>query len=347
MLQLLLVLLRTLLSSFRPRTELVLENLALRQQLATFKAQGKKPRIRFADRAFWILLHRLWARSVDVLLFVKPETVVGWHKAAFHLFWRCLSRRRNRTGRKPTARELRDLIRKLAAENNWGAPRIHGELLKLGFSISEKTVSRYLPKRRATPGTIERWKAFLRNHAEGIAAMDFVVVPTATFRLLYVLFVIHHASRRIIHLNVTEHPTSAWICQQLREAFPYDTAPRHLIFDRDASFSASVVATIKSMGIKPTRTAYHCPWQNGLAERWVGSVRRELLDHVVVFGERHLLRLLRQYETYYHEDRTHLGLGKETPGKRPTETRPSSTAKVIALPRIGGLHHRYTWREAA
>jgi transposase InsO family protein len=177
--------------------------------------------------------------------------------------------------------------------------------------------------------------------------MDFFTVPTVSLRVLYVLFVIDHGRRRIVHFNVTSNPTSAWVIQQLREAFPYDTAPKHLIFDRDKIFSPAVVRFVRAMGTKPSRTAYRCPWQNPVAERWIGSCRRELLEHVVVFGERHLVRLIRSYLEYYHGDRSHLGLGKDAPNRRAVTQRPSTTAKVVALPRVGGLHHRYEWRVAA
>ena len=177
--------------------------------------------------------------------------------------------------------------------------------------------------------------------------MDLFVVCTATFRLLYVLFVIQHGRRQIVHLNVAEHPTAAWVVQQIREAFPYDTAPKYFIFDRDSIFSAEVVGAVKAAGAEPTRTAYRSPWQNGTAERWISSARRDLLDHVIILDERHLLRLLREYVRYHHDDRTHLGLGKDTPARRAVEGRTSAGAKVVALPRVGGLHHRYVWRAAA
>jgi putative transposase len=217
----------------------------------------------------------------------------------------------------------------------------------LGIHVSERTVSRYLPRRPPQPDKVQRWITFLRNHRDAIAAMDLFVVPTVAFRLLYVWFAIDHAQRRILHFEVTELPAAAWVIQQLREAFPVDTAPRHLIFDRDSIFSAQVVLTTKSFNIQPTRTAWRSPWQNGVAERWVGSIRRELLDHVVVFNERHLRRLLREYVGYYHNDRTHFRLGKATPAGRSVQRRPDKEADVVALPRIGGLHHRYEWRVAA
>jgi putative transposase len=160
-------------------------------------------------------------------------------------------------------------------------------------------------------------------------------------------FAIEHGRRRIVHFHVTDHPDAAWVAQQLREAFPFDTAPRHLVFDRDGTFSAHVVSMVKSLGAKPTGTTPRSPWQNGVAERWIGSVRRELLDYVVVFNDRHLLRLLREYVAYYHDDRIHLGLAKATPANRLPQTRPAGDAEVVALPRLGGLHHRYEWRAAA
>ena len=177
--------------------------------------------------------------------------------------------------------------------------------------------------------------------------MDLFTVPTVSLRLLYGFFVIEHGRRHIVHFNATFHPTAAWVIQQLREAFPYDTAPRYLVFHRDSIFNPAVVEFIKAMGTKPVRISFRSPWQNGTAERWIGSCRRELLAHVVVFGERHLVRLVRSYVSYYHKDRCHLGLDKDTPNERPITPRPSPTAEVVALPRVGGLHHRYEWREAA
>ena len=233
------------------------------------------------------------------------------------------------------------------ARDGWGAPRIHGELLKLGFEISEITVSRYMPRRPVEPDKVKRWIAFLRNHKDAIAAMDFFTVPTVSFQVLYVLFVIDHGRRCVLHFNLTPNPTSAWVIQQLRESFPYDTAPKYLIFDRDSTFSPTVVRFVKAMGTKPARTAYRCPWQNPVAERWIGSCRRELLEHVVVLSDGHLRQLIRSYLSYYHDDRCHLGLAKDVPTLRRVSHRPSPTAKVVAVPRIGGLHHRYEWREAA
>jgi len=333
------------LSLFRSRANLVLENLALRQQLAILKHKHPRPVCGLFDRAFWVVLSRMWPGWSSALVLVIPETVIRWHRAGFRLYWRAISKRR---GRPPADVEIRALIRRMARENpTWGAPRIHGELLKLGFDVSERTVSRYLPRRTPDKDKAQRWLAFLRNHRDGIAAMDFFVVPTVTFRLLYVLVIVGHGRRNIIHLNVTEHPTSAWVAQQLREAFPYDAAPRHLVFDRDSIFGTDVVAAVKSFGISPARTSYRSPWQNGVVERWIGSCRRELLDHVIVFGEDHLRRLLRKYVAYYGSDRTHCSLDKDAPATRPIDAKPSPHAQIVAHPRCGGLHHRYEWRDAA
>ena len=304
--------------------------LALRQQVAVLAASGRRPRITAVDRWFWLALRRWWSRWTEVLVFVKPATVVRWHRAGFRRYWTWLSRR-GRRGRPRKGESLRALIRRMATENvGWGAPKIHGELLMLGFVVSERTVSRYLPRKPASPEAIKRWLTFLRNHRGAIAAMDFFVVPTVTFRLVYVWFAIDHARRRILHVDATDQPTSAWVVQQLRETFRLDLTPRYLIFDRDSIFSAQVVSTVKSFGIAPKRTAYRSPWQNGIAERWVGSVRRELLDHVVVLNERHLCRMLTEYVAYYHDDRTHLGLDKETPSRRLRSTPERTRTTVVA-----------------
>jgi transposase InsO family protein len=231
----------------------------------------------------------------------------------------------------------------MVAENpTWGAPRIHGELLMLGFKISEATVSRWMRRAPRSPQLAHRWLTFLRNHREAIAAMDFFAIPTLTFGVLYGFFVISHERRRILHCNVSRNPQALWVSLQLLETWEYDKQPkRFLLFDRDSKFSADVVATVKAVGCQPLRTAFRSPWQNGVAERWVGSVRRDLLDHVIPLNERHLRRLLREYLSYYHQDRTHLGLAKDTPaGRVPTPT-PGKGRKVISMPRIGGLHHRY------
>lgn len=318
--------------------------LALHQQLATFAQTRSKPKLTPVDRAFWVALFRFWPRWRDTLVIVKPDTVIRWHRKGFRLYWRTISKRG--PGRPPISEELQTLIRRLAAENGWRARKIHGELKKLGFTVGLATVSRYLPKRTPDPGKQQRWMTFLRNHRDGIAAMDFFVIPTVGFRLLYVWFIIDHGRRRIIHFNVTTNPGAQWVIQQLREAFPDDSAPRYLIFDNDTIFSDEVTEAIKRFGTEPKRTAFQSPWQNGVAERWVGSCKREIIDHVIVLNEEHLRRLLRDYVNYYNAERVHTRI-QDAPEGRPIEVRPSPGAKVAGQPRVGGLHHRYVWQEAA
>src|SRR5450631_1564609 len=287
-------------SVFRSREELLLENLALRQQLLALHSKRPRPRLSSVDRLFWVVLRKFWISWKRSLILVTPETVVRWHRAGFRLYWSWISRTRRIGGRKPLTQELRDLIFRMVAENpTWGAPRIHGELLKLGFDISERTVSRWVKRASNNPDPARRWLVFLRNHREAIAAMDFFTVPTLTFGGVYCFFIISHDRRRILHFNITRHPTSSWIAQQLREAFPYDSAPRFLLFDHDAKYGLEVPASMRSLKMTPVRTSIRSPWQNGVAERWVGSCRRDLLDHVIALDERHLKRLLSQYISYY------------------------------------------------
>jgi putative transposase len=276
------------------------------------------------------------------LILVQPETVVHRHRAGFKLYWTWLSRHRTREGRKCVSRELRELIFRMVAENRtWGAPRIHGELKMLGFDTSERTVLRWMRKAPGNPEPAKQWAAFLSNHREAIEAMDFFTVPTLTFGVLYCFFVCAHDRRRILRCNVTRQPTSAWVVQQSREAFPCDSAPCYPIFDRGAQFNGEVIGTVKSFAIQPNRTSFQSPWQNGVAERWVGSCRRDILDHVIVLNARHLKRLMNEYVRYYHDDRMHLALAKKTPACRAGEVRTATGCSIVAMPRLGGLHHRY------
>ncbi len=318
-----------------------MENLALRQQLMMLTQNHSRPHLARSDRLFWVLLRRCWAGWKGALVIVRSETVIRWHRTGFRLYWKWLSRKHPVVGRKPTCRELRELIFRMVAEDRtWGAPRIHGELKMLGFDISERTVLRWMRKAPRDPESAGRWAAFLNNHREAIAAMDFFTVPTFTFSVLYCFFVIAHNRRRILHCNVTRYPTSAWVSQQLREAFPYNSAPKYLILDREHAFHNEVLETAKSLGISLVRIAVRSPWQNGVAERFVSSCRRDLIDHVIVANNRHLKRLMNEYVSYYHEDRTHLALGKETPSGRRALS-PGTDGKVISMPKLGGLHHRY------
>jgi putative transposase len=324
---------------FRSRGNLVVENFVLRQQLAVLKRRRPRPGLNICDKLFWVAVRRFWSGWKQALIIVTPETVVRWHRVGFRLYWKLISRVRNRVGRGQISKEIRELIFRMVRENpTWGAPRIHGELLMLGFAVSERTVSRWMRRAPRDPEPSKRWLAFLRNHREAIAAMDFFTVPSITFRVIYCFFIIGHDRRRILHLNVTTSPTAMWIVQQLREAFPFESAPRFLIFDRDAKYGTEVPAAVRSMSTRCVRTSFQSPWQNGVAERWIESCRRDLLDHIIAVDEFHLIRLLSEYRRYYQEDRTHLGLGKETPGRR---IRSLATSRVISRERLGGLHHRY------
>jgi transposase InsO family protein len=303
-----------MISAVASRQGLILENLALRQQLLALQAKRPRRRLSAIHRLFWVVLRRLWSGWKTPLILVTPRTVVEWHRAGFRVYWKWISRAKRVGGRKRVSQEVRALIFRMAAENpTWGAPRIHGELLKLGFDLSEPTVSRWLRGAPRKPDAVKQWLAFLRNHRDVIAAMDFFTVPTLTFGVLYGFFVISHDRRKILRCSVTRNPNTLWIVQQMREAWAYRPMPKFLLFDHDAKFGRDVVSTVKDLGSEPVRTAFRSPWQNGVAERWVGSCRRELLDHVIVLNERHLKRLLSEYLRYYHEDRTHLGLAKDTP----------------------------------
>ena len=300
---------RAIRAVWRRKAELVMENLALRQQVTAHKKERPRPPLDDVDRAFWVALRASWSGWAGLLVIVNADTVARWHRERFRRYRAKISKRRY-PGRPRVDAEIRELIRKMA-KDGWGAPRIHAELMKLRFAVSEMTVSRYMLRRPLEPDQVKRWLAFLRNHRHDIAAMDLFTVPTASLRLLFGFFVIEHGRRHIVHFNATFTPTAAWVMQQLRNAFPYGSAPRYLIFDRDSIFSPAVVEFVRALGIDPVRTSFRSPWQT--AERWIGNCRREILEHVVVFGERHLVRLVRLYISYYHEDRCHLGLGKDTP----------------------------------
>jgi putative transposase len=325
---------------FRSRRSLMIENLALRQQLAVLKRKQPRPRLGALDKLFWVVARRLWPQWKEALVLVLPDTVVRWHRSGFKLYWAMLCKTRKRVGGgRRISKEARALIFRMVTENpSWGAPRIHGEFLMLGFEVSETTISRWMRRAPRNPEPANRWGAFLRNHREAIVAMDFFTVPTLTFNLLYCFFLISHDRRCILHSNVTQHPTSSWIVQQLREAFPYQSTPKFLILDHDAKYGLEVPAAIRSMNMGCVRTSIQSPWQNGIAERWVSSCRRELLDQIIPLNERHLKRLLREFISYYHDDRTHLGLHKQTPGSRAHSV---GCGPVISRRRLGGLHHRY------
>jgi hypothetical protein len=262
-----------ILSAFGSRKDLILQNLALRQQLLVLRTKQPRRRLSNLQKLFWLVLRRLWSGWQKPLVLVTPRTVIEWHRAGFRLYWKWLSRARRLGGRRPIDKEIRALTFRMAAENpTWGARRIHGELLKLGFSVSEPTVSRWLQRVPRSPNVGKRWLSFLQNHREAIAAMDFFTVPTITFGVLYCFFIIAHDRRKILRFNVTRHPTALWIVQQMREAWPYAQAQKFLLFDHDSKFGNDVFCAAKDLGSKPVRTAFRCPWQNGVAERWLGVV---------------------------------------------------------------------------
>ena len=339
---LVLALLAALRAALRTRSELTLENLALRQQLALLRRRSKRPRFGRLDRLLWVWLSNHWAGWREALHLVRPETVIHWHRQGFRAFWTWKSRRRQ-TGRPPVASELADLVRTMALANPlWGAPRIHGELLKLGLDVSQRTVARLMPRRPKPPS--QTWRTFLQNHVADLVSVDFFVVPTATFRVLYVFVVLLHHRRQVVHFNVTDSPTAAWTAQQIVEAFPDDSAPRYLLRDRDRIYSGEFRRRVKGMRIAEVLTAPRAPCQNPFAERVIGTIRRELLDHVIVLSEGHLRRRLQSYLRYYHGSRTHLALEKDEPEPRTVE--PPEHGRVVALPLVGGLHHRYVRRAA-
>lgn len=299
-------------------------------------------RLNAADRWVWAWLSRNSPGWRRVLVIVKADTVIAWQREGFRLFWTWKSRH-GQPGRPALAKDIRQLIRRMSRENPlWGAPKIHGELLKLGIGISESTVSKYLIRHRGSPS--QSWRTFLTNHVKDIVSVDFFTVPTVRFQILYVFLVLAHERRRILHFAVTRHPTAEWTAHQLREAFPWDTTPRFLLRDRDHIFGKEFVQQVQAMGIEEVLSAPRSPWQRAYVERLIGTLRRECLDHVIVLNEGGLRRHLKAFTDYYHRTRTHLGLEKDTPEPRPIQS--PSAGQIIAIPEVGGLHHRYERRAA-
>src|ERR1700674_4364786 len=321
----------------RSRVALEAEILVLRQQINVLRRANPK-RLRFVsiDRLILGGVCRLFPKMYGALAIVRPETVIRWHRAGFRSYWRWKSK--HRRGRPAVTGEIRKLIREMSGANPlWGAPRIHGELLKLGIEICQATVAKYMVRRRGTPSPT--WRSFLRTQAAGIAAIDMFIVASASFRLLYVMIILAHDRRKIVRFDVTRHPTAGWLSRKVTEAFPWDTAPRYLLRDRDGSYGAEFCKRVDAMGITEVITAPRSPWQNPYVERAIGSIRRECLDCIVIFNERHLRRVLSWYVDYYYRTRTHLSLDKDCPVPRPVM--PPGSGRVIAIPQVNGLHHRY------
>jgi len=322
-------------SLFKPKSWLEAENAALRQQLVVLQRQVRG-RVQFtnSDRLFFIQLYRWFPSVLKAMTIMRPETVMRWHRAGFRRYWRWKSR--NLGGRPKIAADLRALIRRISVENRlWGAPRIHGELLKLGFAVAQSTVAKYMASNGGPSG--QSWGTFLRNHMPHIAAMDLFVVPTISFNLLYVLVIVRLARRELVWINVTAHPTAEWIAQQITEAFPWHESPRYLIRDRDKIYGVAVTRRLRAMGIRDKPIAPGSPWQNGFAERLIGTIRRECVDHIVALGEQHLRRFLKSYAKYYNTARTHRSLAKDTPVPRPVQR----IGRIVSDALVSGLHHQY------
>jgi len=329
-------------ASFRSRTALQLEILALRHQIGVLQRSVKRPKLNPADRFLWAWLSLIWNGWEARVSIIRPATVIGWQRKGFGLFW-SWKIRRGKPGRPAVPKEVRQLIRMLSRDNPlWGAPHIHGELLKLGINIGETSVSKYMVRHRKPPS--QSWRTFLDNHLKTMVSVDFFTVPTIRFQILYVFLVLAHDRRRIVHFAVTAHPTAEWTAQQMREAFPWDTAPRYLLRDRDRIFGPDFVKQVKAMGIKQVLSAPRSPWQRAYVERVIGTIRRECLDHLIVFNERSLYRHLQRFVDYYHRSRTHLALDKDAPEPRPIQ--PPESGRIVSIPVLGGLHYRYERRAA-
>lgn len=355
MLEWFIFLIHLLRGQFTSRQALIVENIALRSQLALFDSQvlsGKrsKPKATPVFRQIWVVLSKVYTKWNSVLVVVKPETVIRWHKQVFKLFWRYKSQRKN--GRPVISDKMRKLIRKINADNPlWSPERIYDQLIELGFNPpSPNTIRKYLPKPvRDKNKSTQAWKTFLKNHMDSTWSMDFAVVPTLTFQVFYVFIIVSHERREIVHFGVTQRPTMLWVIQQLREATSFGFQPKYIIRDNDHIYGSGVPAFLRNSGIEEVRTAYHCPWQNPFAERIIGILRRELLDHIIPLNEEHLHRLLKEYiGEYYHPVRTHSSLDHSPPIVDPLIEKPqfSTDVHLESKPILGGLYHNYRAKAA-
>jgi transposase InsO family protein len=335
MIALLCFFLTLLVSPFKSKSRLGAENAALRREVIILRRKVRgRVHLTNGDRFFFVQLYRWFPSVLNIITIIRPETLVRWHRAGFRRYWRWKSR--SLGGRLQVEADLRALIRQMSVDNPlWGAPRIHGELLKLGFEVAQSSVAKYMVKRPGPPS--QGWRTFLRNHAPDIAAMDLFVAPTLGFDLLYAFIIVRLTRRDLVWINVTPHPTADWIARQITEAFPWNEAPRYLIRDRDRVYGAAAMRRLRAMGIRDKPIAPGSPWQNGFAERLIGSIRRECVDHIVVLGETHLRRILKSYARYYNETRTHRSLDKDAPISRPVQR----TGGIISHALLGGLHHHY------
>ena len=342
MLNLIAELARLMAQFFKTRSALHIEILALRHQLCVLQRSVKRLRIRPADRVLWSLLSRVWSDWKNALIFVKPETVIRWQHKRFREHWTRLCRQ-GESGRPVISKEVQELIRAVSRMNpTWGSPHIVGELAKIGIVVAKSTVEKYMVRTKKPPS--QTWRSFLENHAKEIVSIDFIVAPTVRFTMLYVLVFLSIDRRRVIHFNVTAHPTAEWTAQQVIEAFPWDTAPKYLLRDRDGIYGDWFKRRVKNLGIEQVLTAHCCPWQNPYSERLNGSIRRECLDQVIIFSEGHLRRVLKEYFEYYNQYRVHQSLEMDAPEGRKNQT--LNEGNVIAIPHVGGLHHHYEGKAA-
>ncbi|NLA41733.1 MAG: transposase family protein [Smithella sp.] len=328
---------KLILKFFQSRKQILLENALLRLQLVIYQRSVKRPKIQPRDRILLVWLSSIFSGWKKALVVVRPETVVGWHRQGFRLYWKWKSRR---AGRPCIDWPLIKLIRRMRKENpTWSAQRIQGELAKLGLTVSDNTVLKYLGKPKPDADKRQRWRTFLKNHAKHTVGIDFLVVRTIFFKAIYVFVAISHDRRKILHWAVTDRPHSEWAIQQLRQIFDFDTTTTYVIRDNDAIFSEEFKQTITRFGLQDTPTAQHSPWQNPFAERVIGTLRRECLDHIIVLNERHLRSVLTEYiDNYYNVARTHMSLNKDSPVSRPVQ----AEGKIVGTPILGGLHHIYT-----
>ena len=320
---------------FRTHADIQLEVLALRHQVTVLQRTNPKPKLRPADRRLWVWLSRSWSRWRSALVIVKPDTVVDWHRRGFRWYW-TWKVRHGKAGRPSVPKATRELIRTMSRDNVlWGAPRIHGELLKLGIPVSQASVAKYMVRHSKPPS--QTWRTFLANHVSQMVSVDFFTVHTIWFETLFVFVVLAHNRQRILHFNVTVNPTAEWTAQQIVEAFPFDSAPKYLLRDRDRIYGYEFRKQLEVMDIHEILSAPRSPWQRAYVERLIGSIRRECLDHVIVFNEECLRRTLVAYFRYYHRVRLHLSLEKDSLDPRSVQP----IGGIVAISRVGGLHHLY------
>ena len=321
----------------RSRLSLQLEVAVLRHQLSVYERSVKRPRIRPGDRILWSWLSRHWSKWRAVLRFVQPLTVIAWRRRRFREHWARISRR-GLPGRPAVSKEIQDLIRRISRANpEWGSPRIVGELGKLGIEVAKSTVEKY--RIRSSRPRSPTWRAFLKNHVEDLVSIDFFTIPTINFKVLFVLIVLLHHRRKVVYFNVTENPTAQWAARQMVEVFPWDSAPKYLLRDRDAIFGEAFRRRVASLGIEEVLSAPRSPWQNPYVERLIGTLRRECFDHVIVLNASHARKILTSYLLHYHRWRTHLSLAMDSPDSRPVQ--PAEQGAVVEFQELGGLHRHY------